>query len=202
MKPPIQGWSVTLRIKGASQFFQGTPQIIVDRVYASYKRNGIAMTKARIWDFLNKVWQSRDPGRAVNPKGAFIVPKEEIDPEAHIYVTIESYGALFWGALSIYGMMGVFDKEGWLSAIKVATAMIDPAKTPALGSASIYEEWAKIRLDSDPEKVDNEHEAAHWVWLASNQINKKLNKPEITFAHAVAKNNWSFRVEGDQVTPV
>lgn len=193
---------MTVRVKGSAGFYQGPPGTIVSQLLEAHKRNGIPMDEVRIWSFLNAIWQDRDPSRAITPTGnPTTVKPPEVDPEGHIYITPDIYGPVLWSSLNLFGMKALFSKESWDTTVDAITDILDPKKSEATGCSECYEEWAKIRLDSDPKKVDNEHQAAYWVWNAHNKVNKVLNKPQMHFHKAVIRHNWAFRVEGDKATP-
>lgn len=204
MKPPIGGWAVTVRVRGRRRLVSGTPKTIAKEIYDLHVANDLPMTEQKVWDWLNVIWQNRDPTRAVTPKKKYMPPEDIVgkSADAHVYVGPDTYGPSLWGTLNIFGMKGEFSHEAWISAIDNITNFINPQTNPSMGCEECFSLWSKIRLASPPVKVDNIHDAARWVWAAHNSVNKSLKKPQPTFAQAVRMHNWAFSVDGNQVIPV
>ena len=201
VRPPKGNWDVSVRVKGRARRFSGPPRKIALDILNAHKSNGLPMTSQKVWDWLNTVWGKRDPGRAIMVNGRTRSSAAPPSPDAHVYTTPEHYGPRLWASLSLFGMKGAFDKESWISAINQVTRLIDPQESWATGCEECFSEWAKIRMDTPPDKVENEHDAAKWVFDAHNRVNKKLGKRVLAFHVAVRENGWAFKIINNKTTP-
>lgn len=191
-----------LVIAGVNRKIVGfSPRSVVSRIQEAFKMvpkdlNPFRST-SEIWDFCNAVWTQRDPKRSVVSIG----PEAETANAAlrradltkaynHHITKPEYYGAQIWLWLNTFPMRGQFDKKHWIMTIERITKMLDPSRSHSVGCSKCYAEWKDILSRQPYKSVDNEQQAAKWVFDAHNQVNYKLGKPKVTWNAIVQKYAW------------
>lgn len=199
-RPPAGGWGVEVRVNGRTRQFDGPPKRIAEDIHHAYKSVKKTVPMSKVWDYLNSVWAARDPSR-VRRKRLPAQPSQAPEPNQHLEVSPSVFGSRLWGALSLFGISGQFQKESWMAVVDMVTRLLDPQTNPG-GCDECHETWTIYRLENDPNKVENEHQAAQWVYDIHNEVNKKLGKPVIPFDTAIQKNNWAFKIIDGVITPI
>lgn len=201
-RPPSGGWAVEVSIGGVPQRFDGQPRSIANRIYQAYENAGRSVPIKKVWDYLNLTWMQRDPNRSLQfqPKAPHVIT-DPIAPNAHLDASPSTFGPRLWGYLAVFGMKGHFDKASWLMAISYVTRLLDPATNPA-GCQECHQTWMTWRLDNPADKVENEHQAALWVFELHNLVNKKLGKKVIPLEDAVRINQWAFTLDTGHAQPL
>lgn len=200
-RPPSGGWAVEVSISGVIHRYDGTPRLIAQRIASDYEKAGRLVSEAKVWDYLNMVWTNRDPHRAVKADGREPMPQPVQAPNLHLDNSPATFGPSLWAALSLFGIKGHFNKDSWAATISMVTRLLDPATNPN-GCQECHEKWTIYRLDNPPENVENEHQAAFWIFNIHNEVNRKLGKKVIPFEDAVRINRWAFSLESGTAKPI
>lgn len=152
--PPMGGWGVSILANGSKPFVDGPPLQIADKIDSIYKFVGQEVPVRVIWNYLNHMWLSRDPKRALI--GVTPPPSSELDRKPWDYTTL----AIQW----LGSFTRKFDTDKWVSAIQHISALVDPANQHDTADADFFERLTKARIESTPR---NEQEVATWLRLIS-----------------------------------
>ena len=188
MMPPMGGWGVTLMVKGRKVYYNGAPKQMVQRIVADYKVLAtVDVPVMKVWNYLNSVWISRDPSRALKAK-----PTSEptLVNDSHLTNSVDISGPYLWTMLSVFGKPGMFHKENFLGAIDYLMSLF--SGDTALRCEQCIESLTKWRISHPPGEVENSSAAAGWVFGLHNEVNVLLGKPPLDFSEAVVKHGWDI----------
>lgn len=66
-RPPVGGWGVEYIYRGQKFDMTGGWRTVAQKIERLHKRNSDPITMDAIFDYLNPIWCSRDPGRCMPP---------------------------------------------------------------------------------------------------------------------------------------
>ena len=194
---------MSFAVGGEKHLLTGTPAMIAHRIAGLMRKHKKNVDIQTVWDWLNMVWISREPGRALTQEGMpFRITEEDILGTGHLDPSFPSIEHVAFCILSVFGVKGGFDKEKWASAVGIVDWLIDPAKNESVGCDDCFGAWVKFRLEHPYEEVENEHEAAKWAWGVRNAVLEASGRRKIGFAESVLAYHWAFTVSGTKTEPV
>lgn len=114
--------------------------------------------------------ETRDPEKPRSPGNWRRIPGKRVYDLQKLPRTIESRGPVLWGELHRWALAGGPDAEQWLAGF---------AKRLPCGECR--KEWGAIVAESPPTG-----DLFEWSVDAHNRVNRRLGKPELTVADALA----------------
>lgn len=187
------GWGVEYEQGGQLWQVNGrTPERVVQDIIAIQKVNGAFNGEQAVWDYCNAIWAARAPSRVMvagSPARSISPVKKRRDHWDH---GPEKYGPILWFWLHSFGMK--FDQDGWNSAIRRITAILDPRQSPGNGCDKCFAEWSQILATEKPFEVSNEEQAARWSFNVHNRVNKKLGYRQFQFGVAARMYGWKVEI--------
>jgi len=188
-RPVPGGWGFIYKIGEQQWALDGpTPQRIVDQIVQIQTTNRVFQGVRPIWDMCNEIWQKKAPERAIKFEKVVKDTRSAVPLRGHWEFGPESFGPILWFWLHSFGMK--FDQQHWNAAIERITSILDPKESPLNGCDRCFLEWKAIIGTEKPFEVNDEKSAALWTFNVHNRINKKLGKPQVTFAFAARMFGW------------
>lgn len=163
MMPPCYGWSVPVVFSGVTEWFDGSPDQIVNMIDLALSSHnpGRSLPPRRVWDYCNLIWIHRDPQRSI------FVRKGEDNPtiaQCNIHLVKKKPVQMLEKALEeVRDMLVGFDEEKWQQAHNELSRRFDPASKLSTSNYDIYLALTARKTEHPPSLVKDIDQADAWL---------------------------------------
>jgi len=193
---PVSGWKVSLPVKGQSVDIPGrNPDEVFKNAKIILERNGEDFTELDLWLNLNIIWLYGTPEKhhKVRLSDLMLLARPgavAADPMVKKYTPMQ-WGAVGWNWMGLYLAKRDYSFREFLFQVRVVLDMLNPDTNPTLGCVECFREFSRAvdLLSNNPQW--SQMEARRWLFNAHNDVNRRKEKPVLTWEQAAAANYWT-----------
>ena len=195
---PQGGWGFNVVINGVDTKISGaTGGQVFSRTAKRMTQNGMQFTPSELWYSMNLQWYARTPhdkyklvtDKTLAELGQDVGEDSKIDRRDYHHP--EVWGSIAWRSMGLFLSQDTYTWEGFIAHVEWVLSLLDPSRNPSTGCIDCYRKFAQYVAALRMRPLHDRYDARIWLHKIHNQVNLRLEKPQITFQEASKLNFWT-----------